>query len=279
MSHPHEIRADFVTQVERPESLFDLARTALLVAAESDPNVDVDGTLRTIDRWAQDLRSRLAPDMNNLQKLARLRRFLYDDLGFRGDRKDYYNPSNSLLHQVMVRRRGIPLTLSILFMELGWRVGIPFEGVGFPGRFLVRLTGEPRDLLLDPFQRGMSVHEEDCRHILMEISGGKLQFHDDLLASVTKRDMIARLLLNLKGAYLRRNEDEYALAAVDRLLLIHPEDADETRDRGLLLFRLHRYGPALDALTSYLEARPAAPDRETMEEHIAALRVLLSRLN
>jgi regulator of sirC expression with transglutaminase-like and TPR domain len=279
MSHPHEIRADFVTQVERPESLFDLARTALLVAAESDPNVDVDGTLHTIDRWAQDLRSRLAPDMNNLQKLARLRRFLYDDLGFRGDRKDYYNPSNSLLHQVMVRRRGIPLTLSILFMELGWRVGIPFEGVGFPGRFLVRLTGEPRDLLLDPFQRGMSVHEEDCRHILMEISGGKLQFHDDLLASVTKRDMIARLLLNLKGAYLRRNEDEYALAAVDRLLLIHPEDADEIRDRGLLLFRLHRYGPALDALTSYLEGRPEASDRETMQEHIAALRGLLARLN
>jgi regulator of sirC expression with transglutaminase-like and TPR domain len=279
MSGPHEIRADFVAQVGRPESAFDLARTALLVAAESDPNVDVDGTLHTIDRWAQDLQSRLSPDMNNLQKLARLRSFLFDDLGFRGDRKDYYNPSNSLLHQVMVRRRGIPLTLSILFMELGWRVGMPFEGVGFPGRFLVRLTGEPDDLILDPFQRGMSVHEEDCRRILLEVSGGKLSFHGDLLVSVTKRDMIARLLLNLKGAYLRKNEDEHALAAVDRLLVIHPEDADEIRDRGLLLFRLQRFGLAIDALTSYLEARPDASDKETIEEHIETLKGLLAKMN
>jgi regulator of sirC expression with transglutaminase-like and TPR domain len=122
----------------------------------------------------------------------------------------------------------------------------------------VRLTGEPDDLILDPFQRGMSVHEEDCRRILLEVSGGKLSFHGDLLVSVTKRDMIARLLLNLKGAYLRKNEDEHALAAVDRLLVIHPEDADEIRDRGLLLFRLQRFGLAIDALTSYLEARPDA---------------------
>ena len=278
MERPQEIRADFVNQVERPERAIDLARTALLVAAESDPNVDVDGTLHTIDTWAKDLRARLEPDMNNLQKLARLRRFLFDELGFRGDRKDYYNPSNSLLHEVILRRRGIPLTLSILFMELGWRVGIPFEGVGFPGRFLVRLAGEPGDLLLDPFQRGMSVHEEDCRRILQEVTGGKLEFREELLVSVSKRDMIARLLYNLKVACLKINDDERALSAIDRLLLLHPDDAVERRDRGLLHYKLDHYRPARADLRAYLKLRPDALDREVIDRHLSAIEMMLAGL-
>ena len=279
MSDPHQIRHDFESLVRRPEPALELARAALLVAAESDPNVDVDGEMHTLESWAAELRSRLEPDWNNLQKLARLRSFLFDDLGFRGNHTDYYNPSNSLLHRVIENRRGIPLTLSIIFMELGWRVGLPLEGVGFPGHFLVRLTGEPHDLLLDPFRRGMSVHEEDCRVMLRELSGGKLEFNDELLTSITKRDMIARLLMNLKGAYLRTRNDEGALAAVDRLLLIHPEDLEEVRDRGLLLYRLRRYGPALDELCRYLDGRPKAPDRETIERHIADLRRAVAELN
>jgi regulator of sirC expression with transglutaminase-like and TPR domain len=123
------------------------------------------------------------------------------------------------------------------------------------------------------------MHEEDCRQLLREVTGGRLEFDGRLLASVTKRDMITRLLLNLKGAYLRANQDEAALAAVDRLLLIHPEDFDEVRDRGLLLFRLQRYGQALDALNAYLTARPDAPDAETIAQQTVALRHLLASLN
>ena len=182
MQHPNPIREDFIRSVERPEPAMDLARTALLVAAESDPNVDVDGVIHTLDTWAGELQRRLAPDWNNLQKLARLRSFVFEELGFKGERKDYYNPNNSLLHEVVRRRRGVPLTLSIVFMELGWRLGIPFEGVGFPGHFMVRLTGEPGDLILDPFEHGCSIHEEDCRRILNEVTGGATEFHEDLLA-------------------------------------------------------------------------------------------------
>ena len=115
--------------------------------------------------------------------------------------------------------------------------------------------------------------------MLREVSGGKRELDDELLASVSKRDMIARLLLNLKGAYLRLNQDEQALAAVERLLLIHPEDAEETRDRGLLLYRLQRFGPAYESLTWYLRERPGAPDRGDIEKHAAALRRLLASLN
>jgi regulator of sirC expression with transglutaminase-like and TPR domain len=163
MTDPNAIRADFERMVKRPESSIELARAALLVAAESDPGVDIDGTLHTLDSWTEELRARLEPGWNNLQKLARLRAFVFDDLKFRGDHRDYYDPRNSLLHEVMERRLGIPLTLSIVFMELGWRIGIPFEGVGFPGHFLVRLTGEPGELLLDPFRRGMMITREECR--------------------------------------------------------------------------------------------------------------------
>jgi regulator of sirC expression with transglutaminase-like and TPR domain len=279
MQGPDRIRTDFVSMIQRPDPAIELARTALLVAAESDPDVDVDGQLMVLDEWAAEFKRRIDPDWNNLQKLARLRSFVFEELGFRGDREDYFSPSNSLLHEVFKRRLGIPLTLSIVFMELGWRVGMPFEGVGFPGHFLVRLAGEPRDLLLDPYKRGMSVHEEDCRQMLLETTGGRLEFDHGLLVSVGKREMIVRLLHNLKGAYLRQGQDELALTAVDRLLVLSPEDADEIRDRGLLLYRLHRYGKALDCLTEYLNRAPGAPDRPTIERHAQALRHLIASLN
>jgi regulator of sirC expression with transglutaminase-like and TPR domain len=279
MMVPEHIRADFVRMMDRPDEALELARVALLVAAESDLEVDIDGELRQLEGWAEELKRRVTPDLNNLQKLARLRSFVFDELGFRGDRRDYYSPSNSLLHQVMKRRRGIPLTLSIVFMELGWRIGIPFEGVAFPGHFLVRLAGEPHDLLLDPYKRGMMVHEEDCRQMLRETTGGRLSFDPALTASVGKRDMVARLLHNLKGAYLRSGDDAKALAAVERLLVLRPDDAEEVRDRGLLLFRMQKYGRALDSLTAYLQAAAGASDRETIEGHIKTLRSLLANLN
>ncbi|HKQ56521.1 MAG TPA: tetratricopeptide repeat protein [Candidatus Eisenbacteria bacterium] len=279
MAVPENIRDDFVRTVARPEPALDLARAALLVAAESDPRVDVDSQIHTLDSWAAELRARLRPDWNNLQKLARLRNFVFEELGFKGDSKDYFSPSNSLLHEVMSRRLGVPLTLSIIFMELGWRIGMPLEGIGFPGHFLIRLTGEPRDLVLDPYNHARTMHEEDCRRLLDEVTGGRLEFDGRMLASCTKREIITRLLRNLKGAYLRANQDEEALAAVERLLLIDPQDHDEVRDRGLLLFRLHRYGEALDALKGYLAARPEAPDRTSIEQHVATLRQLVASLN
>ena len=272
-------RSDFVRLVQQPEPAIDLARAALLVAAESDPNVDVDGEMHQLDSWAAELRGRLEPGWNNLQKLARLRAFVFEELGFRGDRMDYYSPSNSLLHQVLKRRRGVPLTLGIVMLELGWRIGIPFEGVGFPGHFLVRLTGEEADLLLDPFRRGMSVDERDCKQMLLEATNGKLEFEPELLVSVGKRAMLTRLLTNLNGAYLRAGSDDLALTTVDKLLVLQPDDIEEVRDRGLLLYRLGRYYPALSCLEQYLDALPAARDRATIERHMTALKQLMASLN
>jgi regulator of sirC expression with transglutaminase-like and TPR domain len=279
MQLPEHVRAEFVRVLRQDDQSFDLARGALLVAAETALELDIDAHLEQLDAWADELRQRIEPSFNNLQKLARLRSFTFEHLGFRGDHKHYYSSTNSLLHEVMERRLGVPITVSIVFLELGWRIGIPFEGVGFPGHFLVRLAGEPRDLVLDPFARGMTVHEEDCRRMLQHITGGRLEFDTSMLASVTKHEMITRLLRNLKTAYLREDRDEEALLAVERLVIIDPNDASEIRDRGLLRYRLERHGAALDDIRDYLRLHPEAADRAAMEQHALNLRRLLAPLN
>jgi regulator of sirC expression with transglutaminase-like and TPR domain len=276
MTDPSNIRQRFAEMIRRPEAEIDLARTALLVAAENDPTLDVDAELARLDAWAEELGRRFDPSWNNLQRLARLRAFMYEELGFKGDVRGYYSPENSLLHSVMTRRLGIPLTLSIVFMEIGWRLGIPFEGVGFPGHFLVRLTGEPGDLLLDPYDHAVSVHEEDCRRMIQLTTGGTVPYDPSMIRSLGKRDMLARLLFNLKVACLKVGDDSGALSAVERLLLLHPDDPPELRDRGLLLYRMDRYREAQATLRAYLRVRPQALDREVIERHLAALQMILA---
>jgi regulator of sirC expression with transglutaminase-like and TPR domain len=275
MSDPTLMRRHFRDMLQRPDAQIDLARAALLVAAENDPSLDVDAEMARLEQWAHELGRRIDPSWNNLQRLARLRTFMYEDLGFKGDVRGYYSPANSLLHSVMSRRLGIPLTLSIVFMEIGWRIGVPFEGVGFPGHFLVRLTGEPGDLLLDPYDHGASVHEEDCRRMIELTTGGTVPYDPSMIRSLGKRDMIARLLFNLKVSCLKANDDPGALSAVERLLLLHPNDPPELRDRGLLLYRMDRYRDARSSLLAYLRARPDALDREVIERHLSALEMML----
>lgn len=279
MGKREQARAEFERMVRRPEASFDLAHAALLIAAENDPQVDVSAELQRIEGWASELKSRLDPSWNNLQKLARLRRFLFDELGFAGDGKDYFSPSNSLLHEVIQRRKGIPLTLGILMMELGWRIGMPLEGVGFPGHFLVRLAGEPGDLLLDPFQHGASVHEEDCRRMLAEATRGEVEFSPHLLDSVDKRQMIVRLLHNLKSSYVRRGADAEALGAVERLLILEPNDLTQVRDQGLLMFRMQRFAHALESLRRYLAEAGEASDRADIEATVGVIQLKLSSMN
>jgi regulator of sirC expression with transglutaminase-like and TPR domain len=277
MTEPSQIRERFVEMVRRPDDQIELARAALLVAAENDPTLDVDAEMARLEQWAGELARRIEPQWNSLQRLARLRTFMYEDLGFKGDVRGYYSPSNSFLHSVMSRRLGIPLTLGMVFMEIGWRIGVPFEGVGFPGHFLVRLTGEPGDLLLDPYDHGASVHEDDCQRMIQLTTGGTVPFDPSMLRPLGKRDMIARLLFNLKVACLKAGDDIGALSAVDRLLLLHPDDPPELRDRGLLLYRLDRYREARTSLRAYLAARSNALDREAIERHLSAIDLMLGR--
>lgn len=279
MTIPHSIAAPataaprrrFAELVNRHAEGVDLAAAALAISAEENPELDPAPCLAELDALAAELAPRLAAlgegAAAEVAKLDTLRRFLFVEKGFHGDRDDYYDPANSLLDRVLERRRGIPITLAIVLLEVGRRAGIPLLGVGFPGHFLVRHALHPR-VLLDPFD-GRFVSHRDCRDILARLGGGAIPFHPRLLAPVGERCILLRLLNNLRGIYAAQGDLPRTLAILDRMLLLAPHDAVHVRERGLL--HLHRgdLSRALDDLGRYLAIEPEAPDREAVESLLA----------
>ncbi|HEX2253887.1 MAG TPA: transglutaminase-like domain-containing protein [Thermoanaerobaculia bacterium] len=269
-----ELRRRFTELVCRPEAEIDLAEAALLISAEENPQIEVARWLTLLDELAEEVRPRLeslAPGPGaDLARLERLRRFLFEEKGFRGNCDDYYDPANSFLDQVLEHRRGIPISLALVLIEVGRRVGVPLVGVGFPGHFLVRHALHPQ-VLLDPFE-GRVLTPEDCRGILDRICGGHIPFHPRLLAPVSTRCMLLRMLNNLRGIYLARGELARALAVLDRILLLAPDDAVQLRERALVHLRLGNLPAALADFSEYLETEPEAPDRESVGQFVDQVR-------
>lgn len=243
----------------------DLGHAALLISAEENPGVEVERWLAHLDALAAALRPRLAAlpagAGADFTRLAGLAAFLFEEQGFRGNRADYYDPANSFLDRVLARRVGIPITLALVMIEVGRRVGVPLVGVGFPGHFLVRHAGHP-DLLLDPFAGGRLVSDGDCRRLLAQVCG-ELPFHPRLLRPVSGRCLLLRMLNNLRAVYLARGDLGRTVAVLDRILLLVPDDAVHLRERGLLRLRCGD-GGGLEDLALYLEVEPEAPDREAL---------------
>lgn len=264
-------RRRFAELVTRSACELDLAAAALAISAEENPALDPAPWLAELDALAAELAPRLeglgTGAAGEIARLDALRRFLFVDKGFRGERDDYYDPVNSMLDRVLERRAGIPITLAIVVLEVGRRVGIPLLGVGFPGHFLVRHALHPR-VLLDPFE-GRFVNHCDCREILARLAGGSIRFHPRLLAPVDGRSILLRLLNNLRGVYAARGDAARMLATLDRMLLLAPQDAVHLRERGLL--HLHRgdLSRALDDLGRYVSIEPEAPDRDAVESLLA----------
>jgi regulator of sirC expression with transglutaminase-like and TPR domain len=253
-------RARFADAVQKPEPEIDLASAALLIAAEEYPQLAPEPYLRRLDELAERARDRLWDETAPIVMVQEVSRVLFEEEGFRGNRMEYYDPRNSFLNDVMDRRMGIPITLSIIYLEVGWRLGIPLHGVNFPGHFLVRYAGEAVQLLVDPFQSGMVRFDDEAQDLLDHVYGGSERMQPDFLRIADRRDMLVRLLGNLKGNYLNRRDDVRALSAIERILIVRPESADDERDRGIVLTRLGRHGEAAVALQRYLELVPDAPD-------------------
>jgi len=243
----------------------DLAHAALLISAEENPGVEVERWLAHLDALAAELRGRFAAlppgPSRDFTRLAELSAFLFEEQGFRGNRDDYYDPANSFLDRVLERRTGIPITLALVMIEVGRRVGVPLVGVGFPCHFLVR-HARHADLLLDPFAGGRLVSDEDCRRLLANVCGD-LPFHPRLLRPVSGRCLLQRVLTNLRAIYMSRGDLCRTVAVLDRILLLVPDDAVHLRERGLLRLRCGD-GGGLEDLTHYLEVEPEAPDREAL---------------
>lgn len=256
----HSTRLLFEEEAQRPEVDLDLARASLLVAKEQYAQLPVERYLTRLDQLAEEVKDRLDEETAPLLVLQELLRSLFVRHGFKGNREAYYDPRNSFLNDVLDRRLGIPLSLGIVLLEVGWRLGLPLEGVDFPHHFLVRFRGESEDFLIDAFDEGRIRYENEAQELLDRVYGGMVRLREDFLRPATKRDMLVRLLRNLKSVYLNVRDDRLALAAVERLLLLRPDLAGENRVGGLLAARLGRSAEALEYLHAYLEANPHARD-------------------
>ncbi len=253
-------RSEFAREVERPDAQVNLARAALLVAREEYAQLPVEPYLTRLDQLAEEVRDRLDDESAPLLMFQDLLALLFERHDFQGNRQAYYDPRNSYLSDVMDRRKGIPLTLGIVLLEVGWRLNLPLEGVNFPGHFLVRFKGEAVSLLADPFDGGRLRFEDQAQELLDRVYGGMVRVQPNFLKVAGRRDMLVRLLTNLKGVYLNVEDHVRALAAVERILLIHPTAAAEIRDRGTLLAHLGRREEALAQLEWYLDYAPEAAD-------------------
>lgn len=265
-------RSEFAREVDRADHQVDLARAALLVAREEYAQLPVEPYLSRLDQLAEEVKDRLNDEGAPLIVLEEAVRTLYERQGFQGNRDAYYDPRNSFLSDVLDRKKGIPLTLGIILLEVGWRLGLELEGVNFPGHFLVRFRGESVSLLVDPFNEGRVRFEDQAQELLDRVYGGMVRMRPSFLRAAGRRDMLVRLLTNLKGVYLNVDDHRRALAAVERILLIHPTAAGEIRDRGMLLARLGRVEEALEQLEWYLDYAPEAADAPEIRSWVTELK-------
>ncbi|MBI1943581.1 MAG: SirB1 family protein [Betaproteobacteria bacterium] len=277
----------FCELLSRDDDRIELARACLQIAEDAYPALDVDGYVGEIERFAKRLRARLAHDAAAEDRVVALNEFLFDDLGFSGNTDNYYDPRNSYLNEVLDRRTGIPITLSVLYMEIGRRVGLQFEGVSFPGHFLVRLRLRGGMLVLDPFSGGTPQSEDELRERLKRViprgaTGGipvaSLPL-DQFLEPASNRQILARVLRNLKGVYREADKPERLLEVLNRMIIVAPDSAGELRDRGLVYQRLECWRPALKDLADYLEREPDASDVDEVRAKMMDLSMRCARLN
>jgi regulator of sirC expression with transglutaminase-like and TPR domain len=276
---PPPCRLAFAHLVRQPEATIDLAEATLLIAKEEYPDLDVAAYLARFEDMGADVRRLAGADQDPHRLITELGEYLFQRLGFRGNTDDYYDPKNSFLNEVLDRRTGIPITLSAVYMEVGRRLGLRVHGVGMPGHFLVKYVGPSEEIVIDPFGGGRIVSAADCQLILDRVFEGKRRFEPAMLSIVGTRQILTRMLANLKAIYF--NDEEYgkALSIVERLVILHPHDACEIRDRGLLSCQLRRYADAIADLERYLRLAPEANDAETIRDHLRTLRQRAAALN
>lgn len=256
---------------------FSQLEAAVAIGQDVDPALDVQGVLAEIDALAARLKKRVAADASPLQRLRSLNRYFFQELGFAGNVNDYYAPDNSYLHRVLATRRGIPITLALVYIEIAQQIGLQARGVSFPGHFLIKLKMPQGEVVIDPFN-GRSLSRDDLdERIAPHLRRGGLAGDAELplglfLQTASARAIVARMLRNLKEIHRSAEHWPQLLDVMQRLVVLLPEDWDELRDRGLVRAEL---GDALGAqhdLDVYLERCPGADDARAIQERLGELR-------
>ena len=262
----------FREAIDCPEDQIDLGRAALAIAAQEYPDLKIDDYLSQLDELGQAVELRIGDEKNPYRVIAALNTVLFKELDFQGNRSEYYDPKNSFLNDVMTRKKGIPISLSVIYMEVARRVGLSLAGVGFPGHFLVKYDDGDVEILIDVFNGGEIRAQEDLERMLQQLYRGQVSYQSGFVAALGKRDILRRMLNNLKWIYLERGEPLKTLSVLDQLVILDPSAASEIRDRGLLYITLECYAQALDDLESYLRLAPGAEDAAMIKAQIESVR-------
>ena len=280
----------------------DLAVAALMIARVEYPHLDAGPCLDELDRLGREAHARVAPatplaaapdevDPEQLARVKALNRFLYGELGFAGNDRRYDDPRNSCLNQVLLRRTGIPITMALVYLEVGRRAGLRLEGVNFPGHFLVCCPASPgspfsRDIIIDAFHNGAQLTPDDCLALLRRHAGADAELEPRLFRRATKTQILTRMLSNLKRLYVRMHSMPQARHVTSLLLALDPSSSDDLRDRGLLSYHLRDFPSALRDLEQFLRLAGGPPDteddsdeRSRIWEHIKALRKRVAEMN
>ena len=271
----------FASLVKEGESI-PLFEAALCIAQDDAPSLDLEACLLEIDRFAARIKRRMPADIATIPKLRLLNNFFYQELGFAGNLNDYYNPDNSYLHKVLASRRGIPISLAVIYMELAQQIGLDVKGISFPGHFLMKLSVKHGDIILDPFN-GASLSREDIEEKLEPyfINGRRPENPplSSYLEEASPHTILVRMLRNLKALFAEHPHWQQFLNVQQRLVILLPQEIAERRDRGLAYANLDCPQAALQDLEAYLDQCPHAADADSLRQKLPELRAATRKLN
>jgi regulator of sirC expression with transglutaminase-like and TPR domain len=260
-----------------PAAPLDVAEVALLLATDEYPDLDVGEFVSQIDQLASDVSGRLVGGLAG--RTAALATYLFEEQGFHGNSRDYYDPRNSYLNDVLERKLGIPITLSVLAIAVGARAGLDIVGIGLPGHFIVKTVEDDAEVLIDPFNGGQILTRDACTALVEAVAGRETQLTPEAFAPMPLGLIAARMLTNLKGIYLQREDFQRAARIMERLVILVPDDAVQQRDLGVSLVRAKRPGAAIEHLQAYLATDPQGEDAELVRKVLQRAQAEVSRWN
>ncbi len=280
----------FETLVAGEDMAIDLSLAALLIANLEYPELDIAHYMAQLDSLAERVRAllgltgagtleKLPVNMDVSAVIAAMNTVLFCQEHFHGNTQDYYNSSNSFLNEVLERHTGIPIALSLLYMEVGRRVGVWFDGIGLPFHFVVGCRFQQKRIYIDPFESGRVLSEQECRRRVRQVIGKKDKIPTQWFEPVSRKYLLIRMLNNLKHIYLHSEDYARALRICDCILVLAPRSPQERRDRGVIYLQLKRYGRALSDLAAYLQLAPLAEDHDEIQRQVKMIRQILAMMN
>ena len=262
----------FVLEVNQPDEQISLAKAALFFAQTQYPDLNPDDYLTKLDAIASVLQEKLPDNSYPLKMIQTINQYLFEELRFTGNTRDYYDPRNSYLHEVLDRKLGIPISLSILYLEIAQRLNFPMVGIGMPGHFLIRPNFEDAGIFVDAFNQGEILFPEDCESRLQQVYQQPVKLESAFLEAISNRQILVRMLTNLKIIYINNHLYENALQVINSLLILMPDSDMELRDRGLLYYQMGDGEHAIIDLETYLKLSPNAQDAPAISQLLEQIR-------